>query len=187
VDVSQLVFYLLGGLAVASSILVVSHRNPVASLLFLVLSFFCLAGLFATLEAHFIAAIQILVYAGAIMVLFLFVIMLLNLGTGELWVRLPRPLALALAFAGAAGFVVILFLTFRDAAVPTGRPMAGVAAGSRSLEPTRGEDAAVEALVGSTEQIGTAMFRDFLLPFEVTSLLLLVAMVGAVMIAKRER
>lgn len=172
--VSEIVFYLLGGLAVASSLLVVSNRNPVASLLFLVLSFFCLAGLFVTLEAHFLAAIQILVYAGAILVLFLFVIMLLNLGTTELWVKLPRPLALGLTAAAGVGFVLLLVLTFRESATP----------GASEAQPSTLGDAGV---VGTTEQVGSAMFRDFLLPFEVTSLLLLVAMVGAVMLAKRER
>jgi NADH-quinone oxidoreductase subunit J len=198
VTVSELVFYLLGGLAVASSVLVITSRNPVASLLFLVLSFFCLAGLFATLEAHFIAAIQILIYAGAILVLFLFVIMLLNLGRGEPWGRLPRPLALALTGAAAAGFVLFMVLAFRQtperlpetpsvlaAAEETTGPTPGGAAPARQ---TARRAASPEAgVVGSTEAVGVSLFRDFLLPFEVTSLLLLVAMVGAVMLAKRER
>jgi NADH-quinone oxidoreductase subunit J len=164
---AEVVFYILGGLAVGSSVLVISSRNPVASLLLLVMSFFCLAGIFATLQAHFLAAIQILVYAGAILVLFLFVIMLLNLGGGEIWVELPRGSALFLAALGGTGFVFLLSFVFRNA-VPAGGELPGGA-------------------VGTTEQIGAAMFRDFLLPFEVTSLLLLVAMVGAVMLAKRER
>jgi NADH-quinone oxidoreductase subunit J len=162
----ELAFYVLGGLAVASTVLVVSSRNPIASLLYLVVSFFSVAGLFATLEAHFLAAIQVLIYAGAILVLFLFVIMLLNLGTGEVWPALKRPFALTLGALAAAGFVVILVLSFRGT----------------ELTPARDGD-----LVGSTEAIGAALFRDFLLPFEVTSLLLLVAMVGAVMLGKRER
>ncbi|MFN2432837.1 MAG: NADH-quinone oxidoreductase subunit J [Gemmatimonadota bacterium] len=226
VDLPHVVFYLLGGLAVASSLLVVSSRNPVASLLYLVLSFFCLAGLFVTLQAHFLAAIQILVYAGAILVLFLFVIMLLNLGPPEGRRRLPRGPAVAVSLAAALGFVLLLGLVARggDVAALTD---AGVAARieaedrvSRSIQPVTEADAAVDRageegtelerldldevgvdreaiatqtsaggreLVGSTEALGTSLFRDFLLPFEVTSLLLLVAMVGAVMIAKRER
>ena len=210
-SVAEVVFYLLGGLAVGSAILVVSSRNPVASLLFLVLSFFCLAGLFATLGAHFLAAIQILVYAGAILVLFLFVIMLLNLGVSEeAKMRLPRWPALALAVAAGIGFVVFLAL-----AIAESRDTVSAAAAEeapRSLEP--GEDGEVvdaaaeeggeldelaldevgtdarqpeEALVGTTEALGVGLFRDYLLPFEVTSLLLLVAMVGAVVLAKRER
>ena len=219
---SEAVFYLLGALAVASSALVVTGRNPISSLLFLVLSFFCLAGLFVTLEAHFLAAIQILIYAGAILVLFLFVIMLLDLGRPEPMLRLPRPLALALAGFATAAFVLVMLFALRasgEMAALSGARVAAAAA-TRSVEAARGERAAVDEAagiaerepldevgadagraggvraraadrerlaIGSTEAIGTALFRDFLLPFEVTSLLLLVAMVGAVMLAKRER
>ncbi|MBA2564848.1 MAG: NADH-quinone oxidoreductase subunit J [Gemmatimonadetes bacterium] len=175
-DGTQVAFYLLAGLAVATSVLVVTGRNPVASLLFLVLSFFCLAGLFVTLEAHFLAAIQILVYAGAILVLFLFVIMLLNLGQGEPGLGLPSVPVLALSALSGLAFVALLVFTVREADIAP-------------ITPARIEavDLAGQATVGSTEAIGTALFRDFLLPFEVTSLLLLVAMVGAVVLAKRER
>lgn len=212
---AEAVFYLLGGLAVASSGLVVTGRNPVGSLLFLVLAFFCLAGLFVTLDAHFVAAIQILVYAGAILVLFLFVIMLLNLGQAVPGTALPRPLAFGLTGLAGLAFVLLLFLVAGRAdvsqpggsepAAPAGRTAGAEAGGSRSVTSTAsGDRAAAEAagshddatldevgadagrVMGSTELIGAAMFRDFLLPFEVTSLLLLVAMVGAVILAKRE-
>lgn len=175
--VAEAVFYLLGGLAIASAVLAISARNPVASLLFVVLAFFALAGLFVTLEAHFLAAIQILVYAGAILVLFLFVIMLLNLGSElpEEWLAPPPVLILSTA-AGAAFLLVLFFVARRGAAAAGLSAVAGVA-----------PVAATPAVVGSTEGVGLALFRDFLLPFEVTSLLLLVAMVGAVMLAKRER
>ncbi len=167
-SVAEGVFYLLGGLAIASAVLAISARNPVASLLLVVLAFFALAGLFATLEAHFLAAIQILVYAGAILVLFLFVIMLLNLGS-----ELPRewlapPPVLILASAAGAAFLLAGFFVVRR----------GDAAGAA---------AALPPVVGSTEAVGLSLFRDFLLPFEITSLLLLVAMVGAIVLAKRER
>lgn len=255
-SVGEAVVYLLGGLAVASSLLVVLNPNPVASLLFLVLAFFCLAGLFVTLEAHFLAAIQILVYAGAILVLFLFVIMLLNLGGGDPLFTLPGPIATALATTGAAAFVVVLVVAFQSPAVAPGASEVGprgaafdggplstpipAEPASASIEPAPESDAAVRRAaatggreeldevgvdaigspaaaasredagapgavsrraaaqeaalgargapaVGTTERVGVALFRDFLLPFEVTSLLLLVAMVGAVMLAKRER
>ena len=171
----EIAFYLLGALALASSLLVVANRNPVASLLFLVFSFFCLAGLFVTLEAHFIAAIQILIYAGAILVLFLFVIMLLNLGTPQGLLRVRRPLALGIAVLAGLAFVALLAPAF-SRGVPGPR-----------VDPLEAGAEAAAPLVGSTERVGVALFSDFLLPFEVTSLLLLVAMVGAVMIAKRER
>lgn len=173
-SVADGVFYLLGGLAIASAVLAISARNPVASLLFVVLAFFALAGLFVTLEAHFLAAIQILIYAGAILVLFLFVIMLLNLGS-ELpreWLAPPPVLILATA-AGAAFLLVLFFVGYRGLSVPA--PLLGV------QPPT------APVVVGTTEAVGLTLFRDFLLPFEVTSLLLLVAMVGAVVLAKRER
>jgi NADH-quinone oxidoreductase subunit J len=170
VSVGEVVFYLLGGLAIASAVLAISARNPVASLLFVVLAFFALAGLFVTLEAHFLAAIQILVYAGAILVLFLFVIMLLNLGS-----HLPRewlapPATLILASAASVAFVLVGFFLVRR----------GEASGLGAVP-------VAPPAVGSTEAVGLALFRDFLLPFEITSLLLLVAMVGAIVLAKRER
>jgi NADH-quinone oxidoreductase subunit J len=164
---AEVAFYLLGGLAIASAVLVISARNPVASLLFTVLAFFCLAGLFAMLEAHFLAAIQILVYAGAILVLFLFVIMLLNLGSETQQEWLAPPGVLIGSTAVGAAFLLVLFFLWQRGAAPTARMPA--------------------AVVGSTEGVGLALYRDYLLPFEVTSLLLLVAMVGAVMLAKRER
>jgi NADH-quinone oxidoreductase subunit J len=218
----ELAFWILGAVAVGSSILVVAGRNPVASLLFLVVAFFALAGLFVTLEAHFLAVIQILVYAGAILVLFLFVIMLLNLGTPEeAGVRLRRGPAAALAVLGAVGFALILFLAVGrldspaggDAGVAASADLAGgsagpvsgagpgvaesgIAADRAAAGPVRagtaagvvegGEDGRRGA-VGTTAELGTALFRDYLLPFEVTSLLLLAAMVGAVMLAKRRR
>src|SRR5688500_20366738 len=94
----DIAFWILAPLAVVTSVLVVTNRNPVACVLFLVVSFFALAGLFVTLHAHFLAAIQILIYAGAIMVLFLFVIMLLNLGTRQ-WFDVARVPALGVAIA----------------------------------------------------------------------------------------
>ena len=169
-SVAEGVFYLLGGLAIASAVLAISARNPVASLLFVVLAFFALAGLFVTLEAHFLAAIQILVYAGAILVLFLFVIMLLNLGSTSPDEWLAPPLILILATVSGAAFLLAGFFLVRR-----GEPAGAGAA------------AASPPVVGSTEAVGLSLFREFLLPFEITSLLLLVAMVGAIVLAKRER
>ena len=100
-------FWVLGAGAVLSSLLVVTSRNPVASVLYLVVSFFCLAGLFVTLHAHFLAAIQVIVYAGAIMVLFLFVVMLLNLGTPQWFDVATTPLK-AVALVLGVGFVAAL-------------------------------------------------------------------------------
>ncbi|MFN2422068.1 MAG: NADH-quinone oxidoreductase subunit J [Gemmatimonadota bacterium] len=167
----DIAFWILAPLAVVTSVLVVTNRNPVACVLFLVVSFFALAGLFVTLHAHFLAAIQILIYAGAIMVLFLFVIMLLNLGTRQ-WFDVARVPALGVAIALGIGFVAILWSGGIVAFDPPARgPVAGVS----------------PDVIGSTEAIGTALYSAYYLPFLVTALLLLVAMVGAVVLARRER
>jgi NADH-quinone oxidoreductase subunit J len=167
----DIAFWILAPLAVVTSVLVVTNRNPVACVLFLVVSFFALAGLFVTLHAHFLAAIQILIYAGAIMVLFLFVIMLLNLGTRQ-WFDVARVPALGVAIALGIGFVAILWSGGIVAFDPSARgPVAGVS----------------PDVIGSTEAIGTALYSAYYLPFLVTALLLLVAMVGAVVLARRER
>jgi NADH-quinone oxidoreductase subunit J len=164
-------FWVLAAGAVLGSVMVVTNRNPVACVLFLVASFFCLAGLFVTLHSHFLAAIQVLVYAGAIMVLFLFVIMLLNLGTPQ-WFDVSSTALRVTAFVLGVGFVVVL-----------------VSGGMPGFEATmRGPVADVDADVrGSTGAMGAALYTAFFLPFIATALLLLVAMVGAVVIARRER
>ena len=164
-------FWALAAIAVVCSLLVITSRNPVASVLYLVVTFFCLAGLFVTLHSHFLAAIQVLVYAGAIMVLFLFVVMLLNLGKPQWFDIAGTPLKVVALVLGV-GFVGAL-----------------VAAGIGDFEPSaRGPAAAVEPdLLGSTKAIAAALYSAYYLPFLVTALLLLVAMVGAVMLARRER
>ena len=164
-------FWILAAVAVLSSLLVITSRNPVASVLYLVVSFFCLAGLFVTLNSHFLAAIQVIVYAGAIMVLFLFVVMLLNLGTPQWFDVAATPLKAAALLLGVA-FVGALAAT-----------------GLGTFEPAaRGPASAISPdVLGSTEAMGTALYSAYYLPFLVTALLLLVAMVGAVVLARRER
>jgi NADH-quinone oxidoreductase subunit J len=161
------IFLLFAALAVGASIVVVVHRNPVYSTMSLVLTLFSVAVLFVLLGAPFIATLQVLIYAGAILVLFLFVIMLLNVGApgageggprGHLAQRLTAPLA-------AAVFALLLLLLFwRAGALPAG-PLS----------------AALVSLTGLAEEL----FRDYLLPFEIIGLLLLVAVVGATVIARR--
>ena len=164
-------FWVLAAVAVLCSLLVITSRNPVASVLYLVVTFFCIAGLFVTLHSHFLAAIQVIVYAGAIMVLFLFVVMLLNLGTPQWFDIAASPLKAAALVLGV-GFVGAL-----------------VAAGVGDFEPSaRGPASAVGAdVLGSTEAIAAGLYSTYYLPFLVTALLLLVAMVGAVVLARRER
>lgn len=165
----QFLFWLFAIMAVSTSLVVVAARNPLHSALALVAAFFALAGIYVLLHAHLLAAIQILVYAGAIMVLFVFVIMLLNLGDDD--VR-QRKVTLMKWLSGGAlviGGGALSWRAFRGLT-----PASDVPAGGLS----------VHADFGTVKAVGEALYGPFLLPFELTSLLLLVAIVGAVVVAK---
>lgn len=164
-DVESVLFFLIAGVAAASAILTVTRQNPVQSVLFLILNFFCLALLYLTLHAEFLAIIQILVYAGAIMVLFLFVIMLLNLADADSLRERSGPMrfvgiTLALVVLGQLGFLL------------------------------RGGDRQPRSPLpdgfGSAERFGGTLFRDYLVPFEMTSILLLAALVGVIILARKQ-
>ena len=163
---SDILFYIFAALTLLCGFLVIANpfsRNPVTSAMFLVLTIGSLAGLFVLLHAFFLAAVQVLVYAGAVMVLFLFVIMLLDLRTEE-----RRSLRLVATMAGliAIGAIVALFLrTLLHSTLPagTGAP-----------------------LDGSTVPLGNLLFSKYLLPFEIVSVLLLVAMLGVILLSKKE-
>jgi NADH-quinone oxidoreductase subunit J len=160
----QIIFFLLAATALISGIMVVIQVNPVRSALFLVLNFFALAGIYLLANAQFIAAIQIIVYAGAIMVLFLFVLMLLNLRQPE---EGGAQLHLGQKIIGSSLAVATLALVVYNIMkiqIPAGKAMV--------------------ADFGTTEMVAKSLFTDYLLPFEATSILLLVAVVGAVVLAK---
>ncbi|HUG01998.1 MAG TPA: NADH-quinone oxidoreductase subunit J [Longimicrobiales bacterium] len=161
---ADLLWWIFAALAVSGAVAMVMARNPVASLLFLVVTLFSLAGIFVLLEAHFIAAIQVIVYAGAIMVLFLFVIMLLNLGEQY---RPDLKAGIWLVAGGVASGTLGWLLA-----------SALGASGVVGTEPAPVDRDVVGA-------IADPLFRDYLVPFEVTSILLLAAAVGAVLLAKR--
>ncbi|HEX2168113.1 MAG TPA: NADH-quinone oxidoreductase subunit J [Longimicrobiales bacterium] len=168
---AQLLWWVFASLAVGGGLGMVTRRNPVASLLFLVLTFFSLAALYVLLGAHFIAAIQIIVYAGAIMVLFLFVIMLLNLGhdyqadlRGGLWI------VVGFVAAGTVGWFIWQSFGGPGAVVQRG--------GAQEIA------ASVEQL-NAVGAIAYPLFRDYIVPFELVGVLLLVAIIGAVLLAKR--
>jgi NADH-quinone oxidoreductase subunit J len=144
---------------------VLVSRNPVYAAMNLVAAFFCMAGLYVLLTAHLIAFMQVLVYAGAVMVLFLFVIMLLSLREEHLPKETPRAMQIV-GLLGAAGVAAVI-----------GTAIAQV--GDRT-----GDMAQVDGTFGTVKAVGNVLFTEFLLPFEVTSLLLLVAIVGAVVVAK---
>lgn len=168
--VELVIFIILGAVAVGTAAAMVVSKNPIYAVLLLVVNFFSLAMFYLVLSAQFIAFIQVLVYAGAIMVLFLFTVMLLNLTGAIENVRdkLPAQKWLAVIFGVALlGLAVVVVTTGVFQAVPEGRPL--------PLE------------FGTSKPIGTLLFTDYLLPFEVTSILLLTAMVGSIVLAKRRR
>jgi NADH-quinone oxidoreductase subunit J len=163
-------FYLFAAVAVLASLLVIAQRNPIYSVLLLIASFGALSGLYVLLDAPFVAVIQIIVYAGAIMVLFLFVVMLLNAPHEDTDydekthpLMRPGPRRFGALLAG----VLIVELVW----ALTRRAESGVFAGGA---------------VSSVSAIGRLLFTDYAFPFEVTSVLILVAMVGAVVLARRE-
>ncbi len=156
-------FFLLAAMAVAAAVAMLFQRNAVNSCLCLVLAFFALAGLYVLLGSPFIAAIQVIVYAGAIMVLFLFVIMLLNLTAREQSRKRPRVLPFAVAF----GLMLFIELVVVLKSPP------GQAPASQTAETT-------------VEEIGTQLFTHYIYPFELSSVLILAAIVGAVMLAKKK-
>jgi NADH-quinone oxidoreductase subunit J len=157
-------FYVFGFIAVVTSLGVVTARNPLHSALSLIGAFFALAGIYAMLGAHLLAAIQVLVYAGAVMVLFIFVIMLLNLKDEEL----GHPKLTPLKFLSAGGLVL-------GGVLLSVKVLSG-------LQPVADFDKV--AKFGTVAEVGKVIYGSFQLPFEVTSLLLLVAIVAAVVIAK---
>jgi NADH-quinone oxidoreductase subunit J len=158
-----ILFYLFAGGAVAGSLGVILNRHPINSVISLVVSFFFLAGIYLLLHAEFMAVLQILVYAGAIMVLFLFVLMLLNLRDDELGDR--RTSATKIAGVGAVG--VLAWAMSSVVAVVT----------AGGVE--------VESDFGTVRPIGRLLLTEWLLPFELAAVLLLVGIVGAVVVAKR--
>jgi NADH-quinone oxidoreductase subunit J len=165
-------FYIFAGITILASLFVVGQRNPMYSVMSLIASFGALAGLYVLLDAPFTAVTQIIIYAGAIMVLFLFVVMLLNASREEA----APPVSQLVGRTGLRIGVVLSLLL--GAEIVWALSNIGVT--------TFGEDPAA-ASVSSVRRIGTALFTDHAFAFEATSILILVAMVGAVVLARRER
>jgi len=163
-----LIFLITAIVLVVTAVLVIVQRNPVASALFLIAALCAQAVLYLLLKAPFLAVIQIIVYAGAIMVLFLFVIMLLNLRRDEFG---PERRKLQ-KFFGIL-FAVILFI---EIGALVKLSLTGLPSASKGLDPA----------FGGAHAVGKLLFTDYLFPFEVTSVLLLVAIVGAIVMAKRK-
>jgi len=165
--IPDILFYVFAALTLLCGVLVVANpfsRNPVTSAMFLVLTIISMAGLFVLLNAFFLAAVQVLVYAGAVVVLFLFVIMLLDLKEEER--RKVKKLGLIVGLI-AIGSIVGIFV--------------------RSLIATQpGKNLAAPTVVGDTATLGKMLFTNYLLPFEIVSILLLVAMVGVILLSKKD-
>ena len=187
-----LVFMIIGTIAVAASFLVVLMRNPVHSALFLLLTFLCVAVLFVLKSAEFVAAVQVLVYAGGIMVLFLFVVMLIN------YRHLPEERVMSKVWLGGIAVGAAIFLLFFTI-VRTGAYHDQAPAPEKKLttvketylaehpnDPNKLVRRTREKQNRNSEAVGMALYRDYLVPFEVASLFLLVAMIGAIVIGKRE-
>lgn len=159
----RILFIVFGAIAVGGAVMVVTRRHPMASALYLILTLFAVAALFALRAAHFLAAIQVIVYAGAVVVLFVFVIMLINVPES----RLPVERAAGIRFLGvvAAGLLIV------ESAVVARRFV---------IPPAPAGDS------GTVQAVGRALFTDYLFAFEVTSVLLLAAVIGAIALAKRK-
>jgi NADH-quinone oxidoreductase subunit J len=170
---AALLFYLFAALAVAGAVGVVTQRNPMYGAISLLLTFLSVAVLFLLRHAEFLAVVQVFVYGGGIMVLFLFVIMLVNLHqlgeTRMFWRQSPAALVLALLLLGLFGWFFV-HLTFDPAYV---RPQSFVTAGDGGA-------------AGNSQAVAWSLYRDNLLPFEIASLFLLVAMIGAVVLGRRQ-
>lgn len=164
--VEQITFYFFAALAVVGAILTVTRRNAIHSAIFLITSLLATAGLYLQLRAEFLFAVQIILYVGGIMVLFLFVIMLVNLDVAVRQIQFSRQWSVALILVLAVGSQL-------GYAIYTGGKAFNLPAPSAaSLEP-------------NTENIATAIFSNYILPFEIASILLLVAMIGAVLMARK--
>ena len=160
------IFYFLSGLALYSAIMMLLSTKPIHSVLYLTLTFFTLAGHYIMLNAQFLAVVHIIVYAGAIMVLFLFTVMLLNLNNEE---RSPKPGWIKLlAILTGSMLMIVLIGIFRSYDVAmTGNPD--------------------QTQIGLVKNLGKVLYEQYLLPFELASILFLTAMVGAVLLAKKEQ
>ena len=161
-------FYLFAALTLLCGFMVIANpfsRNPVTSAMFLVLTIISMAGLFVLLHAFFLAAVQVLVYAGAVMVLFLFVIMLLDLKEEE-----HRKIKLFGLVTGLVSVLAVLGLMLKALVMDTNL--------NASLS--------APVLEGATDALGRSLFTSYLLPFEILSILLLVAMVGVILLSKKD-
>lgn len=165
--IQEILFYVLAGLTVLSALLMVFSRNPIHSILYLIITFFCISGHYILLNAQFLAVVNVIVYAGAIMVLFLFVVMLMNLNTEKKSFGTPAKLTVA-------GLVCVLFIALTVGVLTSnGTPTTGV-------EMATGE-------IGLIHNLGMLLYSEYVLPFELSSILFIAAMIGGVILSKKDK
>ncbi len=164
---TEFIFWFLSAVGIISAVATILSRNPVHSVLFLIVTFFSIAGHYFLLNAQFLAAVHIIVYAGAIMVLFLYVIMMLNLNKLDDDRKASYAKVMSVTAAGLLMFVMVAALRRTD-------ELNQITTASNSSE------------IGYTKNLGLALFRDCLVPFELASVLFLGAMVGSVYLSKKE-
>lgn len=163
---NKLIFFYFAMVILASAILTITRRNPVHSILFMLLLFFHIAGVFVLLNAEFLAAVQIIVYAGAILILYLFVVMLLNVDRESSAARANRFWPWMVAFGIMIAGEIVLLISRGTFPADTGQPMLLTGTGVKEL--------------------GMVLYQKYLVPFEIASVILLVGLVGAVMLAKKD-
>ena len=165
IPVTQYLFYFLSFLAFLCALMVVISKNPIHSILYLIITFFAIAGHYLLLNAQFLAVVHIIVYAGAIMVLFLYVLMMMNLNVDN---EPHKNTFLKIAAVASSGMLLLTLVASLK--------------GADSLVPS----APLDTQVGLIKNLGKTLFGEFLFPFEISSVLLLAAMVGAIMIGKKD-
>lgn len=164
--ITQILFWFLSIVVIFSALMVVVNKNPLYSVLWLIMVFFCISGHYLLLNAQFLAIVNIIVYAGAIMVLFLFVIMLMNLNKDT---EPPKSKLLKLVGAISGGcLLLVLVAALRNIDIKL-----------QVAEPATGD-------IGLIQNLGKMLFNEYVVPFEISSILFLSAMVGAVIIGKKE-
>lgn len=165
-DLTNIIFYILSAIALGAGIMVLLSKNPVHSVLWLIVVFFAISGHYIMLNAQFLAIVNLIVYAGAIMVLFLFVIMLMNLSKDtepqkNIWIKLAGIIS------GGCVFMILISLVKQANEINQKQALLG------------------KGNIGLVENLGKTLFSDFVVPFEISSVLFLSAMVGAVVIGKK--
>jgi NADH-quinone oxidoreductase subunit J len=162
---NELIFMYFAAVILLSAVLMITRRNPIHSVMFMLLLFFHIAGVFVLLNAEFLAAVQLIVYAGAILILYLFVVMLLNVDRESTAARANRYWRWMVGFGVVIAAEVILLISRGTFSADAGQPM---------------------QLAGSgVKELGELLYRKYLVPFEAASIILLVGLVGAVMLAKK--